>query len=279
MFRPVTPLSGIAGWNFLQRTQDAQQVAFDKSPALARDVAYFKENIAKVKTAEDLVSDHTLFKVALGAFGLDEQLGSKFFMRKILEEGTEDRSALASRLVDKRFHDIAEAFGFGNLLGARTGYSDFAETVTRAYKDRQFEIAVGQTEPALRLAMSFKREIEIHASSGQSDDAAWFSIMGKPPLREVFETAFNLPKAFGQLDINRQREVLQEETRAALGSDRVAVFQSPDAVNKFIDRFLARAQIAAGPPPNAPGSTALSLLQPLTGFGAAGQINLILSNA
>ncbi|MEO0912023.1 MAG: flagellar protein, partial [Pseudomonadota bacterium] len=70
-FAPAIPLTGIAGYQFLQRTEETQRATFDRSPLLAREVEYFKENIANVLTAEELVADRQLFKVALGAFGLD----------------------------------------------------------------------------------------------------------------------------------------------------------------------------------------------------------------
>ena len=278
-FQPVTPFSGIAGWRFLERTQESQQAAFDKSPGLDREVQYFKDNIAEITTAEELVADRQLLKVALGAFGLDEQIDSQFFMKKILEEGTDDPKSLANRLVDPRFSEFADAFGFGNILGARTGQSDFAQSVTDAYKIRQFEVAVGESDDSLRLAMTFKRAIGDYANSDSADSGAWFSIMGNPPLRAVIETAFNLPGAFGQLDIDRQREVLRDETRAVFGDDSVAVFKDPDAVNVMIDRYLARAQISNGPQAGTPGMAALSLLQSASSFSAAGRINLILSNS
>lgn len=279
MFQPITPLSGIAGWRFLERTQEAQQAAFDKSPTMAREIQYFKDNIANIGSAEELIADHTLFKVALGAFGLDEQINSKFFMRKILEEGTDDPSSLANRLVDKRFHDFSKAFGFGDLLGSRTGFSDFAQQITDAYKVHQFEIAVGDNDQSLRLAMTFKREISDYAAGSQSDNAAWFSIMGKTHLREVLEKAFGLPGSFGQLDIEKQRETLRDKTRDMLGSDEVAVFSDAEAVDKLVNRYLARTQIEQGLQSGSSGSAALTLLQAQDGYSASSQINLILSNA
>lgn len=278
-FQPVTPFAGIAGWRFLERTQESQQIAFEKSPLLDREVQYFKDNIANITTAEELVADRQLFKVALGAFGLDEQLNSQFFMKKILDEGTDDPRSLANRLVDSRFSDMAEAFGFGNELGARTDQSDFAQNITDTYKVRQFEVAVGQGDESLRLAMTFKRAIGEYANSSKSDGAVWFTIMGNPPLRTVFETAFNLPSAFGQLDIDRQRDVLRDETRSLFGTDSVEAFKDPEAVNEMITRYLARSQINAGPQVGTPGMAALALLQSASSYSAAGQINLILSNS
>ena len=45
-FQPTIPLPGIAGWRFLERTQAAQQAAFEKGAELIRDIAYFEEKIA-----------------------------------------------------------------------------------------------------------------------------------------------------------------------------------------------------------------------------------------
>ena len=72
-------------------------------------------------SAADLVADRRLLKVALGAFGLEGEIDKKAFVRKILEEGTADPASLANRLTDKSYYKLAEAFGFGDLGGARTG--------------------------------------------------------------------------------------------------------------------------------------------------------------
>ena len=88
-FQPQIPLQGIAGWRFLERTQETQQAAFDKGPQMAREIAYFEENIGKVTSTAELMSDRRLLKVALGAFGLEQDIDKKAWIRKILDEGTD----------------------------------------------------------------------------------------------------------------------------------------------------------------------------------------------
>ena len=56
MFAPAIPLTGIAGWRFLEATEQSQRAAFDSSPLLAREIAYFEENIVGVASAEELVT-------------------------------------------------------------------------------------------------------------------------------------------------------------------------------------------------------------------------------
>ena len=153
-FQPTIPLTGIAGWRFLQRTQAAQQAAFEKGPELIRETAYFAEKIGSNTSADELVADRRLLKIALGAFGLEGELDKRAYIRKVLEEGTQAEGAFATRLSEPAFRKLADAFGFGNVGGARTGDAGFAEKIVSAYKTRAFEVAVGGTNENLRFAMN-----------------------------------------------------------------------------------------------------------------------------
>ncbi len=278
-FAPVVPLAGIAGWRFLQRTQESQQAAFEKSAEVQRDVAYFTENIAKVTTAEELIADRRLLKVALGAFGLDSEIDKKAFIRKILEEGTTDTTSLANKLTDKSFYQLSVAFGFGESSGPQTGTAGFAAKITSAYKTRAFEAAVGETNDNMRLALNFQREI---ATLAAKDNASWYTVLGSKPLRSVMEKALGLPKEFSQLDIDKQKDILIDKVETLTGGDTLAVFSDTAVVSKVIDRFLARAQLEEGVTTGtSSASAALTLLQGMnssSGASSSGILNLIASN-
>jgi hypothetical protein len=275
-FQPTIPLGGIAGWRFLERTQASQQAAFNKSPEIARDIAYFAEKIGGVTSAADLVADRRLLKVALGAFGMESEIDKKAFIRKVLEEPLADPKALANRLTDKSFAKLAEAFGFGAVGGARTSDLGFAAKITEAYKVRAFEAAVGDADNNMRLAMNFRREMADLSRQGE-EGASWFVVLGSKPLRQVFEKAFGLPAQFGQIDIDRQREVMRDKTGGLFGVDNLTAFQDPEAVEKMLNRFLARAQIEEGVQSFSPAAAALTLLQSSTASGSYGLLNLLAS--
>ena len=278
-FTPIIPASGVIGLRLLSQTQETQRAVFDQQPQLARDVNYFTEKIAAVRTAEDLVGDRRLLRVALGAFGLDDEIDKGAFIRKILEEGSEDQDAFANRLVDPRYVNFTRALGFGDLLGARTGDVGFAAEITSAYKERQFELAVGEQDSSLRLALNFRREIATYANASDPENTAWFSAMGDLPVRTVFEGAFGLSSSFGQLDIDRQRDELQDLNNKFFGSKSLAVFQDSAEVESLINRFLVRRSIEEGPSPTTNGFTALTLLSnAANGVGSTGIQNIVLSS-
>ena len=272
-YTPAIPLGGIAGWRFLERTAEKQLATFEKSATVKREIAYFEEKIGSVTSAADLVADRRLLKVALTAFGLEDKIDQKAFIRKVLEEGTTADDAFAVRLSDPAWKNLSAAFGFGDVAGGKTGQAGFAATIVSAYKTRAFEGAVGDANANLRLAMNFKREIATLAAEG----ASWYKVLGSKPLRQVFEGAFGLPSAFLNIDIDRQREVLADKTDAAFGSGELSVFADPAVVEKMITRFLARAQIAEGPSGTSPASAALALLQGRSGGGTSGLFNLLAS--
>jgi len=261
MFQPVLPMAGLPGWTMLNRTMEAQTSAFNAAPEITRDTEYFEANIATARTAEQLVSDRRLLRVALGTFGLEEDLNNRYLIRKVLEEGVADRTSLANSLSDDRYKQLSEAFGFGSaVFGPRTAEPGFGAEITAKFRARSFEVAVGNQDESLRLAMNAERELEDIGGDDATENARWYRILGTPPLRTVFETAFGLPAGFGQLDIERQLDEFKTAARDKLGVESMDDFTDAAAREKLIQTYLLRDQIKdiSG---QSPQSIALSLLQ------------------
>lgn len=264
-FSPVIPMGGYGGWAFLQRTMDNQRAAFEKTPVLQKDDAYFREKIGSIATAEELVADRRLLKVTLGAFGLDADIDNKAFVRKVLEEGTFEPGALANRLSDKRYLELSKAFGFGDLPIPRSTMSDFPDKLLANYRTLQFEIAVGTQNGDMRIVMNAQRELPELAARTGSDTAKWYSILGSEPLRQIFQTAFGLPTAFGSIDIDQQVDVLKDKTASLFGDSSVSQFTDPEKMDTMIRRYLAISQLS-GSGSSVPTSPALQILQGGTGI-------------
>lgn len=259
-FQPVVVASGIVGWRFLERTYDTQLDSFTASVQNQRATTYFRENISKVQSAEDLVSDRRLLDVALTAFGLEEDIDNRFFIRKVLEDGTSARDALANRLADDRYTSLSEAFGFGPGETPGTAQPGFVDTLISRFEARSFEAAVGEVDPAMRIALFARRDLPELAGEDSSGRTKWFTVMGEPPLRELFETAFGLPQSFGQLDLEQQLKTFEDRARSVIGDTDVAQFSDPEAMDKLINLYLARSQINQTSGNTSSASIALQLL-------------------
>lgn len=259
-FQPVLPLDGFVGWRFLQRTLEAQTQAHATTPAAQRDETYVRENIGSIETAQDLVADRRLLRVALTAFGLADDLPNRAYIEKVLESTTGDSSSFVNRLTDKRYLQMAEAFGFGDGPVSRNQASGFADTLIQKFQDRSFEIAVGEQNDSMRMALSLERDLGSLAEQGSSEATKWYTVLGTPSLRTVFETAYLLPSSFGTLDIDRQVEILQTRTERLTGSSSVAQFSDPENLEALTRRFLLGGQLQQIQAQSS-GSSALTLLQ------------------
>ena len=87
--------------------------------------------------------------------------------------------------------------------------------------------------------------------------------MGTPPLRQVFETALNLPSGFGKLDLDRQLETFKDKALQRLGSDKIEDFSAADHREKLVQKFLLQSQLNNDAQLSG-GSIALQLLQGVT---------------
>ena len=267
-FQPVLPFAGLSGWSFLERTRERQQEAFNASTVVERDTEYFRENISSIKTAADLVADRRLLSVALGAFGLDDDINNKYFIQKVLEGGTLETDTLANRLADKRYQAMSKAFGFGDFSVANTQLSDFPDKIISAFQNQQFEISIGEQNSDMRLALGVERDLDDVLAKDTTENGLWFSIMGTPTLRRVFEQALGLPSSLALVGLDQQLKVFRDRAEQIFGNSEVTQFSNPESREKLTRLFLIRSDATTQFSGTTSGSTAVTLLQN-AGYGAS----------
>jgi hypothetical protein len=273
-FLPAIPIGGVAGLRFLERTDDAQRAAHARSPEIQRNIAYFAENISKIETADELVADRRLLTVALGAFGLGDEIDKKAFVRKILEDGVETPGTLGSRLNNQGYIDMATAFRFDRDGFSRTGSPNLRDDVISKYLSQSYEISVGEQDQSLRLALDFKRR------ASEISDRGWYAMLGDRPTRAVLETALGIPSGVAGIDIDKQKELFEKRALSVLGSSDPTILSDAAVMDKVVARFLVLEQAKSGPNTTTPGFAALTLLNnAASGFGSFSAQSLFQSSS
>lgn len=235
------PFGGLSGWVYLQRTRAAQEAIVAADPQNLRDETYFREKIATVTSAEDLVADRRLLKVALGAFGLEGDIGNRYFIRKVLEDGSGEDSDLANRLSDKNYLALTQAFGFDQEGDPKTSSDGFADSILKAYRSKAFQSAVGERSNVLRLALNADETLGDIASASSSENTKWYKILGSAPLRQVFMTALNLPKSFSSQDLDQQLAGMKQRAHQLFGSESVSQFVDAEKRASLVRRYMVMA--------------------------------------
>lgn len=246
----------------IERTYDRKIEALRNTAMHAREIEYFKENIRKVNSVDDLMDDFRLYSFVMKAYKLDESIPHRALVKKILSSNLEDRDSLANRVVDSRMKEFAHGMGFLNegQSNLNTVRHSWREQMIERYLTVQLEQNEGQANPAVEEALYFKRKAP--------EIKSWYEILADKALSNVFRTAFNLPHVLAGVDIDRQVEIFK--TKFDLDS-----FKDPEAVNKLINRFAAFSDINGsmrGNMQGVRGSTALSMISQPPTFGMNAQI-------
>ncbi len=99
-------------YSYITRNLKQSLTRVEQQPDVAREAAYYKANIGKVKTVDDFMKDYRLYHYATKAYGLEDMAYAKAFMKKVLESDLSDPKSFVNKLVDKRYQEFAAAFSF-----------------------------------------------------------------------------------------------------------------------------------------------------------------------
>lgn len=261
-FSPVLPSGGLAGWSFLKTTYDRQKSLFLQSPVVARDVQSAKQTLAQTQSVDDLMSNRGNLKIVLGAFGLENDLDNRYFVRKIIESDLADPKSLASRLSDERYKDLARSMSGLAHYGVLTQRQ--SQEILDQYSTASFEVAVGRQSNEFRLALNAERELGRLVSSDKSENTKWYKILGTPPLRTVLQTYLRLPDAISKLDLETQVTAFKDKLKTRLGVETLSDLNTTDKMQTLVQGYLLQSQVNTSVPTSG-RSIALSLLQSAQG--------------
>jgi hypothetical protein len=275
-FQPVIPSSGLGGWKFLQSTYDRQLTNHSNSPQVRRDRDYMTEKLSGSMPVEDFVKDKRLLRAALTAFGLAGEEWKGGFINKVLKEAGDPDSTFLKRLNNPKYSAFAEALKPVN--GRIEVDEDSLARIAVRFETQAFNLAVGEVDDTMRLALNFQAEISDVIGSGLSEKAMLYRLLGDLPVAAVLKTTLNLPQNMTKLPIERQADILKSSLQKLLGVRDIADVAKPENVQKVLERFHIMSSVNSGPSGNTPGMAALSLLSGGSfGFGASASQNLFLS--
>lgn len=207
--------------------------------APAEDLETVRANFRLIDSNLDLILFPDLMQVTISAFGLPKDTYGNSFFTSALISDPNNKNSFANRIGDDRWVDLARTIGLYAGTSGNVGVPSFVKDVTDKFADRSFEIAVGNVDQDLRLALNFAREIKTVAASASVKTAGWYQIMGSEPLRQVVDRAFGLPSQFSQLAVETQRDEYKTRSSRLLGGTDPSVFKDPAVVTNILTRFLA----------------------------------------
>ena len=225
----------------------------EKQPLVARETEYYLENIGKVRSIEDFVSDTRLFNYAMKAHGLGDMAYAKAFMVKVMEGGISDPDSFANKLTDKRYAEFAQTYNF-DAFGENAGsYAPAQQGTATRYQLQAVMAGVLPGDPLLTAQTSYFLENikDVKSIDAFLADDALFSyamkayglidrLDDKDFMRRILEGGVSDPDSLA----NRQKDTNYAEFAAAFdfaGLGEEATTYSParqGAVAKYMRQTL-----------------------------------------
>jgi hypothetical protein len=275
MVQPAIPMSGLAGWRFLQSTFTRQLDTFADSSSVKNDRAYMAETLSKPIELDDFMSDRRLLRVTMTAFDLGGEEWKGGFIRKALEEAANPDSSFLERLNNPDYTRFAKTFAFED--GTLSLSADAIEQLGDDFENAAFRVAVGDVDENMRLSLNYQQKIVDIAGTGSSDEAILYKMLGNVPVKTVLQSAMNLPADLSKQPIEKQAEILKAKLQSTLGITDLADLTSLDKIDDVLKRYHVMETVNNGPSALTPGYTALTLLGGGQGFGSLASQNLFLS--
>ncbi|MGQ9369348.1 DUF1217 domain-containing protein [Azospirillum sp. ST 5-10] len=244
-------MTTITDLRLVTANEDRYEQMILKQPSVTRDIEYFKANIGKVSTVDAFMADDRLYRFVMEAFDLESQIYARALIRKVLEQGVVDDGALANRLNDSKFKEMATVLSFAETGGLALKEPKVVQAIVDRYVRVNLEVESEETNPAVRLGLYFQRKAPTLTN--------WYQVMADKALREVVYTMLDLPDELGMLDVDKQKEILSKRMD-------VADFKDPEKVAKMLDRFAVMYDIQNG---SATVAAATPSIGPLSGGGSS----------
>ncbi len=178
-------VSTYLAYNSIVRNLRQSMTRVEQQADVTRNAAYYRDNIGKVKTVDDLLKNDRLYQYAMKAYGLEDMTYAKAFMKKVLESDLSDANSYANKLVDKRYREFAAAFTFGGSETAIAQSENQTDEMIGLYKatatrqveaidedTRYYNLMIGNVTNVDQLLNDDRLRAYVFAAFG-IDDSQW----------------------------------------------------------------------------------------------------------
>ncbi|MFM9940460.1 MAG: DUF1217 domain-containing protein [Hyphomicrobiaceae bacterium] len=241
----------IAAYNLLAKDLPGALDRVARQPTVERDIAAYLRAIPNVKSIDDFMGNDRVYRFALKAFGMEDMIYAKAFIRRALREGIDARGSLANSLTDPRFRELVTTFNFARYGATTTTFTRTQEGTVDRFIQQTLETQAGSTNEGVRLALYFKRKAAGATSS--------YGLLADRALLKVTQVALGLPASTGALPLDRQVALIEKRLP-------VADLRDPAKVDKLMSRFLALWDIE-NPTSSAPSQAAGLIVGGSVGIG------------
>jgi hypothetical protein len=218
-----------------QKNRDREVATAARQPETQRDIAAFRNGIAKAKSIGEALDNPAVMKVLLTANGLAD---------RVLLSDPEEQGSLVNRMASARWTAVVKAFDFANAGLDALKDPALQTRLADGYVEVNWRKGLEKATPGLADALDFRERASKFKNAVE--------ILGDPVLRRVVTTALGIPQQIAFQELPAQE-------RAITNRLDISRLQDPKFVDALSQRYLLEKQAAAPAAPPDMGTLAVQL--------------------
>ncbi len=227
-----------------QKNRDREVATAAKQPETQRDIAAFRNGIAKAKSIGEALDNPAVMKVLLTANGLADQVQYQALAKRVLLSDPEEQGSLVNRMASARWTAVVKAFDFANAGLDALKDPALQTRLADGYVEVNWRKGLEKATPGLADALDFRERASKFKNAVE--------ILGDPVLRRVVTTALGIPQQIAFQELPAQE-------RAITNRLDISRLQDPKFVDALSQRYLLEKQAAAPAAPPDMGTLAVQL--------------------
>ena len=196
------------------------------------EITYYKEQLARITSVDELLKDSRLVDVMLTSRDIDPKSVTTADLKKMFLSDFSDPKSFVNQQENKDFAELVASFNFDSkgkltddksVLGAVQQRGDVLETVN-LYVRQMLEQKEGDSSEGVRLALYFQRKAPEITSA--------YSFLNDSALTQFFTKTFSLSTYFSNMEVDKQKEMIEKLVD-------VKKLDDPAYVRTLIQRYTA----------------------------------------
>lgn len=220
---PITAL------HIAQRNMTQDIAATAAQPAVARDIAAFKQAVATATTPQQLLTNPTALKVLLTANGLGAEASYTALAQNVLMSNPTDPGALVNQVSSSNstWRSVVQTYQLATKGLTVLQNPSVQQAIANGYAEVMWRQSLDATTPGLSDALTFQSQAGTITSA--------LDVLSSPILFNVVTSALDIPQQIVFQDQGAQEKAIN----ARLDYSRL---KDPNYVNALTDQFLLNNQ-------------------------------------
>lgn len=207
----------------------SDKVKITSQTTVQREIDYFTSKAAKIKNANEFMSDHRMMRFALSAFSMESELQYMGRMKKVLLADPNEPRSIVNLMYDQRYKTINKYFDLNNSGVSKIKDPKVIENLVERYKTNTYENTLGNQNLSAADALYFKR-----VAPGVTSP---YQIIADSGLRGVVMRALDIPEQAVMYSVDKQIKAMTDKG--------LNIKKMGDAtyVDSLIKKFLVKSDI------------------------------------